>query len=193
MEPRVRKAYLVGAVAGLTVGVAVAWFVLRPILDLVIDQEEERPPVVVSNGSVKVGVETSVSPGQRGEFRPVQGATVYRHTGDDETKDKTVTRIDLLVEGTSSAACATEVTNLSTFTIVTSLGEIVVSLRPRGGSGSKVDVLYTFQSNVTRPKKHQLLLGDHTLQSVKFDRNGSAAECSFDAPEAERTMRIRPR
>lgn len=193
MEPQLRRAYLVGAVAGLSVGIAVAWFVLRPILDLVIHQDEERPPVVVSNGSVKLEVEASVSPAQRGEFRPVQGATVYRHTGDDETKDKTVTSIDLLVEGTSAPACVNEVTNLSTFTIVTNLGEIAVSLRPRGGAGSKVDVLYTFQSNVTKPKKNQLLLGDHKLQSVKFAQGGPPVECTFDAPTEDQRLRIQPR
>lgn len=192
MEPQVKKAYLISAAVGLT-AVVLAYFFLPPILDLIHQGEEERPPVVVSNGSVKVEVETSVSPGHRGEFRSVQGATVYRHTGDDETKDKTVTSIDLLVEGSSAAACATEVTNLSTLTIVTNLGDIAVSLRPRGGAGSKVDVLYTFQTNVTKPKKHQLLLSDHKLQSVKFAQSGSPVECTFDAPEPDQTMRIRPR
>lgn len=193
MEPQVKRAYLISAAVGVT-AVVLAYFFLQPILDLIHQGEEERPPVVVSNGSVKVEVETSVSPGYRGEFRSVQGATAYRHTGDDETKDKTVTSIDLLVEGSSAAACANEVTNLSTFTIVTTLGEIAVSLRPRGGAGSKVDVLYTFQSNVTKPKKHQLLLSDHKLRSVKFAQSGSPVECTFDAPtEADQTMRIRPR
>lgn len=194
MEPRLRKAYVVGAALGLTAGALLAWFVLRPILDALhpVD-EEERPPVVVSNGSVKFDAGSAYLPNKRGDFKAVTGATVYRHAGDDEDNDKTVTSIDVLVEGTNSTACQSEIMNLTELTIVTTKGSILVNLRPRGGVGSKVDVAYTFPSNATKPRKGRLRLLDHELQSVEFKVGGASTTCAFDRDEDERQLRIQAR
>jgi hypothetical protein len=119
----------------------------------------------VSNGSVKVEVANVMPANKKGEFKSVTGFTVYRHVGKDENKDKTVTSFDLLISGASG--CSDELTDLTAFTIVTSMGQINVGLRPRGASGTKQDLLFTFGSNVTKPANHILMLSDHKLVSVR--------------------------
>jgi hypothetical protein len=198
MDPQLRKAYLVGGVLGFAAGVAVLTIsiLLFPglILDLIGPQdEEERPPVVVSNGSVKFDAGSTLPPDKRGDFKAVTGATVYRHAGDVEADDKTVTSMDVLVEGTNSPACQSEITNLTELTIVTTKGSILVNLRPRGGAGSKVDVAFTFLSNATKPRKARLRLLDQDLQGVEFKVGTTTHQCTFDRDEDERQIRIQAR
>lgn len=194
MEPQLRRAYVFGIAVGLAISAAalialVAGGILRWSAH---DDEEERPPVVVSNGSVKFDAGSAMLPNKRGDFKPVSGATVYRHAGDDEASDKTVTSMDVMVEGTSSAACAAEVRGLTTLTIVTTKGSIVVERRVRDG-GSKYDLAFTFPSNATRPRKARLRLLDHDLQGVEFAVNGATQTCTFDQDEDARQVTIQAR
>ena len=200
MEPRLRKAYVVGAALGLTAGALLAWFVLRPILDALhpVD-EEERPPVVVSNGSVKFEVpDVSRDPSskpipanKKGQFRSVTGATVYRHTGNNEANDASVNTLELYFHG--ATGCASYFTK--ELTITTTMGQIVVNLKQRGSSG-KYDMHVTFPANAVKPQNHRLELGDHKLVSVKFfpilSDPGTAEEktCTFDPPEANQWLQI---
>ena len=200
MEPQVRKAYLVGGVLGFAAGVTVLAIsiLLFPglILDLIGPQdEEERPPVVVSNGSVRIGVPdrypgTPVQILKKGMFRPVgSGARHYRHTGDNEGKDMTITSFVINVVG--SAGCSGDSPALTAATINTTQGEIKMSVRPRGGTGSKNDLSFEFGENVVKPANHRLMLGDpHKLLSVTYD----TTTCTFSdaVPESQREVRIWP-
>jgi hypothetical protein len=196
MEPQLRKAYLVGGVLGFAAGVtvlAISIFLFPGlILDLIGPQdEEERPPVVVSSGSVDIEVPNAsrgpghmpVPPNKKGRFQSITGALVYRHTGNNPNNDKSVTAMDLLINGASS--CQAPVMNLTAFTIVTTNGEIKVSIKPRGGAGSKQDVSFEFTTNAMNPVNHKLVLSDpHKLQAVTFIRGGLPAICAFDAASA---------
>ena len=198
MEPRLRKAYVVGAALGLTAGALMAWFVLRPILDFIhpVD-EEERPPVVVSNGSVILEVpdvsrdsgQKPIPPAKKGKFNK-EDQTVYRHAGKNPGNDKSVAYFELWIGGAST--CTTPLTDLKSLTIVTTNGEIKISIRPRVGVGNqKKDLWYEFPAGVVAPVDHRLELGDpHKLQAVVYQPSTTtpaaippATTCTFDAPD----------
>ncbi len=193
MEPQLRKAYVFGIALGLAISAAALLaLVAGGILRWSPRDEEERPPVVVSNGSVKFDAGSAMLPTKRGDFKPVSGATVYRHAGDDEANDKTVTSMDVMVEGTTSPACAAQIRGLTKLTILTTKGSIVVERRVRDG-GSKYDLAFTFPSNATKPRKARLRLLDHDLQGVEFTVNGAAQTCTFDQDEDARQVTIQAR
>jgi len=189
MEPQLRRAYLVGAVAGLTVGVVVTLFFLRPILDL-FHQEEERPPVVVSNGSLVIEVpsiskdpsHTTIAEDKKGHLRNHGSAQKQRQTGDNEGNDKSVDSFDLWFSGASAPDCqgaATQpVIGLTSITIDAANGPVTIAREERGSSG-KFDPMFTFPMNVARKSKYRVELDNpFTLTSVTF--NGKT--CNFDQP-----------
>jgi hypothetical protein len=190
MEPQVRKAYLVGAALGLTVGVVITLFVLRPILDLFHQEEEERPPVVVSNGSVVIEVpsvskdpsQTPIPENKKGHLKNHGGAQKQRQTGDNENYDKSVDYFDLWFSGASASECKgaakQPISQLTSITIDAGNGPITITREQRGGS-NKFDPVYTFPINVARKSKYRVELDNpFSLMSVTF--NGQT--CKFDEP-----------
>jgi hypothetical protein len=198
---------------GLAVGVLLTLFILPSAIPSwfgtkTTDPEEERPPVVVSSGSVLVGVPpVSRDPGaytipedKRGEFKKLTKVMNQRHTGKDESKDKSVDSFDLWFSGVSGPEECTNkalhpLSTASDFTIQTTNGEITVT-RHKRGSGNKYDMRLDFPENPIRDGADYKLKLDnpHQLQSVTFNLGGDKKVCTFDAGgAAERWMQIWPR
>lgn len=201
MEP-VRKAYLQGVATGFVTGIAIMTISILLIPDLILgflapQDEEERPPVVVSNGSVVLEVpdqsrdsgQKPIASAKKGRFNK-ETQTIYRHAGKKPHKDKSVDYFEMWVSGASM--CATPLTDLKALTIVTTNGEIKVSVKPRVGTGTqKQDLWYELPAAVVAPLEHRIELGDpHKLHSLQFQQSSTSPgvtpavqTCTFDAPD----------
>ena len=171
---------------------------------MIMADEDDRPPIIVSNGSIEIqeaDANGSVTTGGRGSLKDVSGATDPRKTWQHDHTARAPKRLHVLVEGADSTIggnCAAMlfVQNISKATISysTTSGprDVVVSKQP---GNQPVDISVQKDADVTQPDVYALSVdkpGIAALVSVEIGwgsgTGATSVTCQFGSSPAPRIV-----